>query len=192
MTILDALKLVASRDGDRARDRNDVGFSGQDTIFANKLAEQDSLSPKQEAYAAKFVRKYRKQVYAMANPTCALKGKARETAVVAFLASLTWQHASFTEGAVEPAKAKPSRGKVTGLVGQNTNAVKGFVVRMPRYDAELVAAIKALPNRQYKDDNGDKKWTVGTTDADKVALAKVVADFNLEASAECRALLGVS
>lgn len=190
MTILDALKLVSSKDGDRASVRNDVGFSGQDTIFANKLAEQDSLSPKQEAYAAKFVRKYRKQVYAMANPTCALKGKAREAAVVAFLASLTWQHPSFTDAAVEPAKAQPSRGKVTGLVTAS-NVLKGFVVRMPRYDAGLVQALKTLPNRQYKDD-GDKRWTVGTTDADKAGLAKIVADFNLEASAECRTLLGIA
>ena len=40
MTILDALKAVASHDPDLARDRNFVGFSGLDTRFACKLASR--------------------------------------------------------------------------------------------------------------------------------------------------------
>lgn len=209
MTILDALKLVASRDGDRARSLNGVGFSGQDTHFANTLAEKDSLSPKMEVYAAKFVRKYRKQVFAFAlavekaSPSllpnihlihgATAKGKKLNAVIDGFLGDLAWQHRTFdfNAAAEQASEPKPSRGKISGLVGERTNDLKGFVVRMPRYDAELVAAIKALPNRQYKDVNGDKKWTVGATAADVTGLARLVVEFNLEASDECRRLLGL-
>lgn len=206
MTILEALKMVSARDDDHARQWNHVGFSGQDTNFANKLAALDKLSPKQELYAAKFCRKYRKQVFAyalaaeQANPSALpnlylmqgqnAKGKAKEASINAFIASLTWQHPTFDFSREAAPEAPKYRGKVSAFVGDKTNDLKGFVVRFP-YDAELVQAVKNVPNRQFKNDPNDKRWVTGCTPTDIVVVAALVKNYNLEASEATRKFLGI-
>jgi len=167
MTILEALKAVSAHDDDHATVWNHVGFSGQDTHFANKLAAQDSLSPKQEIYAARMVRKYRKQVFAYlaSDGEKALKGKARESAIDAFLCALTWQHPTldFTKEVMLPAKAA---GKVSAsTISTARGILRGFVVRF-KYSPVLVDLVKRLPNRTFTKDNNDPRWTVGCTTAD--------------------------
>ncbi len=174
MTILDALKAVASRDPDLARDRNFVGFSGLDTRFACKLAALDRLSPKQEIYAARFVRKYRKQVFEYLGGQNALKGRAKVAAVDTFLTSLTWENPTLD---------------FTKAVRTSTGALKGFVIRMPKYDPELVTACKQLPNRAFKADPQDKRWVTPGAACDVLAVAALVKTFNLAVTEATRASL---
>lgn len=192
MTILEALKSVASRDTDHATCWNHVGFSGQDTHFANKLAEQDKLSPKQEIYAARMVRKYRKQVFNYLNPKpeLVLKGKAKENAIDEFLCSLTWEHPTldFTREVELPA-AKPV-GKVSATVTAAHGVLRGFVVRF-KYNPVLVDLVKRLPNRSFTKDNNDPRWTVGCTTADIAGLCQLVREHGFEASDATRKFLGL-
>lgn len=174
MTILEALKTVASH-CDGARMHDCVGFSGQDAIFGNKLAALDSLSPKQEMFAAKFVRKYRKQIASRNGIGVDLKGKAREAAVEAFVAGLTWTHPTFDFNHVP---APVSGGKVNALLSDSDNSLKSFVVRFP-YSPEKVAAIKSLPNRTFTKDNNDPRWIIGTSAGDIAGLVSMIRDFNL-------------
>lgn len=60
--VLQALRYLASWDQDRARSKNDVGFSRYDSYIGHKLAEQSWLSDRQTALGLKLVRKYRRQL----------------------------------------------------------------------------------------------------------------------------------
>jgi len=189
MTILDALKAVASHDPDLARDRNFVGFSGLDTRFACKLAALDRLSPKQEIYAARFVRKYRKQVFEYLGGQNALKGKAKVTAVDTFLTSLTWENPTLDFTKAVRTSREEARGKVNAMVSKVTGALKGFVIRMRKYDPELVTACKQLPNRAFKADPQDKRWVTPGAAGDVLAVAALVKTFNLAVTEATRTFL---
>lgn len=60
--IMEGLRIVSGMDGDRARQRNGIGFSGADTFIGNRLAQLSSLTPKQAVLGAKLVNKYRRQI----------------------------------------------------------------------------------------------------------------------------------
>jgi hypothetical protein len=60
--IMEGLRIVSGMDGDRARQRNGIGFSGADTFIGNRLAQLSSLTPKQAVLGAKLVNKYRRQL----------------------------------------------------------------------------------------------------------------------------------
>lgn len=60
--VLQALRYLASWDPDRARSKNNVGFSRYDSYIGHKLAEQSWLSDRQTALGLKLVRKYRRQL----------------------------------------------------------------------------------------------------------------------------------
>jgi len=188
MTLLEALKAVAAHDPDNARDRNFAGFSGLDTAFACKLAALDHLSAKQELYCARFVRKYRKRVFEYLGGQNSLKGKAKVAAVDTFLTGLTWENPTldYTKTVTE---AKPVRGKVNAMVSEVTGALKGFVIRMPKYDPELVTACKQLPNRAFKADPQDKRWVTPGAACDVLAVAALVKTFNLAVTEATRTFL---
>ncbi len=60
--ILQALRLLAAMDTDRAREVNGVGFNKFDGTIGHDLAARASLSPKQAALGRKIARKYRRQI----------------------------------------------------------------------------------------------------------------------------------
>lgn len=162
ITLHQALKSV-SQHCDHARTHDTVGFSGLDANFANKMAECNRLSAKQEWYVARFVRKYRRQVVANYERsgiqiTQGLKGKKREEAVNTFLAGLVWE----SQSAEEVAKACKPKNVISAAQGANSGDLKHFVVRFP-YNARLVEAIKVLDYRDRrfdKSDPKDPKWIV--------------------------------
>jgi hypothetical protein len=169
-TIHEALKLIAGKDIDHARVWNGVGFSGNDSNFGNSLAERDKLTPKMEWFAAKLVRKYRKQVAQITGVCEGLKGKAAEAKLNDFLAALVWEYQETVN--------KKTVGTISALVGKDTGTVKAFVIRFP-YDPQLVAAVRSLPSRRF--DTAEKKWIVGSpSDIDKEAIRKLVASGKFE------------
>lgn len=68
-----ALGVVASMDGDRARERNDVGFSQIDGGIGHGLVNTPSWSPKQLAAALRLAIKYRRQ-HGIPLPDCTPEG----------------------------------------------------------------------------------------------------------------------
>lgn len=59
---LRGLQILASMDGDRAREINGVGFSQADVYIGHSLSQRISLTPKQAVLAIKLVNKYRRQL----------------------------------------------------------------------------------------------------------------------------------
>lgn len=174
-TIHEALKSVAAH-CDHARNHDTVGFSGLDASFANKMADADRISAKQEWYVAKFVRKYRRQVIENferngAQITQGLKGKAKNAAIDAFLCSLVWEHQS----AEEIARAtKAVAVRTIGVQhGATSGDLKAFVVRFP-YSPAMVETFKSAidwRDREFdKKDPKDAKWLVKPQPATIAAL----------------------
>ncbi len=56
------VRSLAAADWDHAAELNDVGFSKLDTAIGHRLAELDSLTPKQAALAALLCQRYRRQL----------------------------------------------------------------------------------------------------------------------------------
>lgn len=162
-------------DTDRARCWNGIGFSGMDTDFGNSLAKREKLTAKMEWYAAKLVRKYRKQVGTALGVT-------KPKAIDELLTTLVWEYQTEEELAPKPV------GTIAALAGQNSGELRGFVIRFP-YNAALVAAVKALPNRKYVDDANGKRWVTTGTPTDIAAVANLLRNFNFEVSAGAMAFL---
>ena len=167
ITVHKALKSIADHDYDLARCQNGVGFSGRDSEFGNKLADFERLSPKQELWAGKLVRKYREQVAVNFNVAPGLKGKARKAAIENFLWSLEWQYQN-------PQPVAPQR-TIKAVLGQNSGKLKGFAVRFP-YDQALVETLKAkVPYRTFDRSNPkDPKWLVQGVAANSAGLNYLV------------------
>jgi len=174
-TIHEALKSIANHDTDLARCRNGVGFSGRDTEFGNKLADFGRLSPKQELWAGRLVRKYREQVAGNFNVAPNLKGKPRKDAIENFLWSLEWQYQN-------PQPVAPQR-TIKAVLGQNSGKLKGFAVRFP-YDQALVETLKAkVPYRTFDRSNPkDPKWLVQVVAANSAGLNYLVNECGFVAS----------
>jgi SWI/SNF-related matrix-associated actin-dependent regulator 1 of chromatin subfamily A len=58
----EGVRVLAASDWDRAAELNDAGFSKVDTALGHRLAELDSLTPKQAALAALLCQRYRRQL----------------------------------------------------------------------------------------------------------------------------------
>jgi hypothetical protein len=167
ITVHEALKSV-SEHCDHARDRDDVGFSGLDANFANKMAALDHLSLKQEWYVARFCYKYRRQVIANyesrgAQITQGLKGKAKDAAIKAFVFSLTWvAQTEENMAASASASSKPTK-VISAACGERSGDLKHFVVRFPYNYATVEAFKNAIDWRDRKFDKvnpKDPKWEV--------------------------------
>ncbi len=66
----------------------------------------------------------------------------------------------------------------TEVVGDRTATLEGGVVRVSfPYDAELVAAVKALRNRRY--DSSNKTWTIGLENGDALASFLIENGFSI-------------
>ena len=67
-----ALRGLAGSDPDRARERNDVGYSKVDGCIGHSLSDTYTLSPRQAALGLRIIKKYHRQipaaVYAVACP----------------------------------------------------------------------------------------------------------------------------
>jgi hypothetical protein len=167
MTLHDALKSVSDH-CDHARTWDHVGFSGRDAEFANSIAQRETITAKVEWYVARFVRKYRRQVVANAERagtqiTQGLKGKAKVTAVDAFLCSLVWEHQS----EAEIAAASAPKLVISAACGLRSGDVKHFVVRFPYNENTLTTFKNAVAD--YRDRRFDRaepkdpKWLVQPT-----------------------------
>ena len=177
ITLHQALRAVSDH-CDHARTHDTVGFSGLDAGFANKIAQQDRISPKVEWYVARFVRKYRRQVVenyerAGVQITQGLKGKAKVAAVDAFLVSLVWEHQSEEE---VKAAGKP-RQTISAASGAHSGTLKHYVARFP-YNAGTLDNLKALVDwrdRKFdKSDPKDPKWIIQPTQQSENALRALV------------------
>ncbi len=60
--IFEALRLLASFDGDRARELNGQGFNKADGATGHRLANSETLSVKELEKGLKLARKYRRQL----------------------------------------------------------------------------------------------------------------------------------
>jgi hypothetical protein len=56
------LRILASMDGDRARDQNGIGFNRLDSSIGHSLAQCGELTPQQAVLAQRLVNKYRRQL----------------------------------------------------------------------------------------------------------------------------------
>jgi hypothetical protein len=174
ITVHEALKSIAANDPDLARCINGVGFSSHDAEFGVKLADCERLTAKQEFFAGKLVRRYRKQVAATYLIGLGLKGKARDNAIENFLWSLGWQYQN---------QAPAQKGTIKAILGQNSGRLKNFAIRFP-YNPALVETLKAkLPYRSFdRSDPKDVKWLAEPVAVNVAGLFHLVNECGFEVS----------
>lgn len=159
-TVHDALKALASVDGDYARKRNDVGFNGVDTAFGNDLARRESLTIKQEMAGYKMLRKYRRQL-------------------------LTLFDIDYDQIPVPsvptPAAAHQEFRRVD--YGNGTYFVKFS------YNPEIVDAIKTLPRDNRKWDGESRTWLVTPSAATVTSFVQFLQAYKFTGTSDAHAAL---
>lgn len=159
-TVHDALKALASVDGDYARKRNDVGFNGVDTAFGNDLARRGSLTIRQEMAGHKMLRKYRRQLLV--------------------LFDIDYDQIP-VPSVPTPAAARQEFRRVD--YGDGTYFVKFS------YNPEIVDAIKTLPRDIRKWNGESRMWLVTPSASTVSALVQFLQGYKFTGTPDAHAAL---
>lgn len=171
-----ALKAVAGLDGDRARERNNVGFSKYDADFGHKLATQHfPLTDKQAPAAFRLIYKYRRQVElaGLTLPTYeeltrALVAHAQGAAKAAH--TRVDAEAARRAAGMQIKTGDPTKGTIRLIKEGKTESIE---VAFP-YDPDMVVKCRAIKNKYGGSYNAPSRTWCFT----KAALDEVLTTFD--------------